>query len=182
MIEEAVESLADRSAAARIEIELPKEPLVLDCDRRLLGMLLAQYLDNACKYAEFDSTITVRAEMAGEEILFSVHSFGPVIPMADRERIFDRYFRSSASAGNAAGTGIGLSIAKRTALAHGGSVWVSSDEAEGTTFFARSCRRPSGSHPQHLPRTGRRHLRPPRMPHPGSRKEHFMTCRSSAFW
>lgn len=154
LIEEAVESLADRSAAARIEIELPKEPLVLDCDRRLLGMLLAQYLDNACKYAEFDSTITVRAEMAGEEILFSVHSFGPVIPMADRERIFDRYFRSSASAGNATGTGIGLSIAKRTALAHGGSVWVSSDEAEGTTFFAALPARTSTvshPHPAHHP-------------------------------
>ena len=152
LIEEAVESLADRSAAARIEIELPKEPLVLDCDRRLLGMLLSQYLDNACKYAEFDSTITVRAEMAGEEVLFSVHSFGPVIPMADRERIFDRYYRSSASAGNAAGTGIGLSIAKRTALAHGGSVWVSSDEAEGTTFFvALPARSSSLSHLAHHP-------------------------------
>jgi signal transduction histidine kinase len=111
-------------------------------------MLLAQYLDNACRYAEFDSTITVRAEKAGEEFLFSVHSFGPVIPMADRERIFDRYFRSSSSSGQAAGTGIGLSIAKRTALAHGGSVWVSSDEAAGTTFFAALPARSSTlSHP-----------------------------------
>ena len=113
---------------------------MLDCDRRLVGMLLAQYLDNACKYAEFDSTITVRAEKNGEEVVLSVHSFGPVIPMADRERIFDRYFRSSASSSHTAGTGIGLSIAKRAALAHGGSVWVSSDEAAGNTFFARSAR------------------------------------------
>ena len=40
LIEEALESLADRSAATRMEIELPSEPLVLDCDRRLVGMLL----------------------------------------------------------------------------------------------------------------------------------------------
>jgi len=136
LIEEALESLADRSAATRVEIDLPEEPLVLDCDRRLVGMLLAQYLDNASKYCEFDSTITVRAEKNGEEVVLSVHSFGPVIPMADRERIFDRYFRSSSSSSHAAGTGIGLSIAKRAALAHGGSVWVSSDETEGNTFFA----------------------------------------------
>jgi two-component system, OmpR family, sensor histidine kinase KdpD len=136
LIEEAVASLANRSDDAHIEVELPGEPLVLDCDRRLIGMLLAQYLDNACKYAEFDSTITIRAQKAGEEVLLSVHSFGPVIPMADRERIFDRYFRSSVSSRQTPGTGIGLSIAKRAALAHGGSVWVSSDEAEGTTFFA----------------------------------------------
>lgn len=136
LVEEALEGLADRSAAAHIKIEMPEEPLVLDCDQRLIGMLLAQYLDNACKYAEFDSTITVRAERSNDEVVISVHSFGPVIPMADRGRIFDRYYRSSASSSHAAGTGIGLSIAKRAALAHGGSVWVSSDEAEGNTFFA----------------------------------------------
>jgi len=136
LIEDALESLADHSAGMCIEIEVPDEPLVLDCDRRLVGMLLAQYLDNACKYAEFDSTITVRAARTAGEVVLSVHSFGPVIPMADRERIFDRYFRSSASSSHTAGTGIGLSIAKRAAQAHGGSVWVSSDEVEGTTFFA----------------------------------------------
>ena len=148
LIEDAVARLADRSDAARIAVQLPQQPLVLDCDRRLIGMLLAQYLDNACKYAEFDSTITVRAAQASEEILLSVHSFGPVIPMADRERIFDRYFRSSASSSHAAGTGIGLSIAKRAALAHGGSVWVSSDETEGNTFFAALPARPRTAPPQ----------------------------------
>jgi two-component system sensor histidine kinase KdpD len=136
LIEEAVASLADRSAETRIQIKIAEDSLVLDCDRRLVGMLLAQYLDNACKYAEFDSTITVGAARAGDEVLLSVHSFGPVIPMAERERIFDRYYRSSTSSSHAPGTGIGLSIAKRAALAHRGSVWVSSDEAEGTTFFA----------------------------------------------
>lgn len=141
LIEDAVASLA--SADNRIAIDVPEEPLILHCDRRLIGMLLAQYLDNACKYAEFESTITVRAARAGDEVLLSVHSFGPVIPMADRERIFDRYFRSPASSGQASGTGIGLSIAKRVALAHGGAVWVSSDEAEGTTFFTAL--------PAHLP-------------------------------
>jgi len=148
LIEDAVARLADHSDAERIAVQLPQQPLVLDCDRRLIGMLLAQYLDNACKYAEFDSTITVRAALSGEELLLSVHSFGPVIPMADRERIFDRYFRSSASSSHAAGTGIGLSIAKRAAQAHGGSVWVSSDEAEGNTFFAALPARPRTPPPQ----------------------------------
>ena len=65
-----------------------------------------------------------------------MHSYGPVIPMADRERIFDRYYRSSTYSNRAPGTGIGLSVAKRVALIHGGYVWVTSDEIEGTTFFA----------------------------------------------
>jgi signal transduction histidine kinase len=56
--------------------------------------------------------------------------------MADRERIFNRYYRSSTHSNRAAGTGIGLSVAKRVAGIHGGYVWVTSEEVEGTTFFA----------------------------------------------
>jgi signal transduction histidine kinase len=99
-------------------------------------MLLSQYLDNACKYADFGSTVTVRAERSGDEVLFSVHSIGPVIPVADRERIFDRFYRSACTSRRAPGTGIGLSIAKRVALVHHGAVWVASDETQGNTFFA----------------------------------------------
>lgn len=134
MLEEAAGAV-DRSACATISIEADPE-LVFSCDRRLVSMLLAQYLDNACKYSDTGSAITLRAERTGDEVLLSVHSFGPVIPLADRERIFERYFRSSSVSERAAGTGIGLSIAKRVALAHGGSVWVASDEREGTTFYA----------------------------------------------
>jgi signal transduction histidine kinase len=120
----------------KVAIDIPDERMVLDCDRQLMVMLLTQYIDNACKYSIFGSTVTIRAEKTRAEIVFSVRSFGPVIPINDRERIFDRYYRSTALPSRAAGTGIGLSIAKRVALIHGGSVWVTSDEAAGTTFYA----------------------------------------------
>jgi two-component system, OmpR family, sensor histidine kinase KdpD len=99
-------------------------------------MLLTQYIDNACKYSIFGTLITIRVVRQNAEVIFSVHSFGPVIPMADRERIFDRYYRSSTYSNRAPGTGIGLSVAKRVALIHGGYVWVTSEEVDGTTFFA----------------------------------------------
>jgi two-component system, OmpR family, sensor histidine kinase KdpD len=130
-----VVSASERSKGAPIRIEVDPGLSFL-CDLRLVSMLLAQYLDNACKYSNSGSEITVRAERTNSEILLSVHSYGPVIPSQDRERIFDRYFRSSAASERAPGTGIGLSVAKRAAQAHGGSVWVSSDEREGTTFYA----------------------------------------------
>jgi signal transduction histidine kinase len=128
--------VGERAAGATIRVELVPNDFKFACDRRLMTMLLTQYVDNACKYSDADRAITIRAECSEQEILFSVHSFGATIPAADRERIFDRYFRSSATTTRAEGTGIGLSIAKRAAMAHGGSVWVSSDESEGTTFFA----------------------------------------------
>jgi two-component system sensor histidine kinase KdpD len=136
LIEEVVASLGDRLASMKVELDIPRERMVFDCDRQLMVMLLTQYIDNACKYSIFGSTITIRAVKARAEIVFSVHSFGPVIPINDRERIFDRYYRSTTRTNRDSGTGIGLSVAKRVALLHGGSVWVTSDETDGTTFFA----------------------------------------------
>lgn len=136
LIEDVLASLSDRLASMKVAVELPDENLVLTCDRQLMVMLLTQYLDNACKYSIFGTTITIRVVHINAEVVFSVHSVGPVIPMADRERIFDRYYRSSNSSNRASGTGIGLAVAKRAAIIHGGYVWVTSDEEEGTTFYA----------------------------------------------
>ena len=136
LIDEVVASLKERLATMKVAIDLPDEGLVLCCDRRLMTMLLTQYIDNACKYAIYGTTITIRAVESKNEVIFSVHSFGPVIPMADRERIFDRYYRSSISSNRASGTGIGLSVAKRAAVVHNGYVWVTSDQDEGNTFYA----------------------------------------------
>jgi len=140
LIEEVVDSLRDRLASMKVSIDLQDDSLVVCCDRQLMVMLLTQYVDNACKYSIFGTTITIRVVHLNAEAIFSVHSYGPVIPRADRERIFNRYYRSMTHAGTrsnrAAGTGIGLSVAKRVAVIHGGYVWVTSDEIEGTTFFA----------------------------------------------
>jgi len=136
MIEEVLASLKDRLASMRVAVDLEDEDLVIFCDRQLVIMLLTQYIDNACKYSIYGTTITVRVVKSKSEVIFSVHSFGPVIPMEDRERIFDRYYRSSKHSTRASGTGIGLSVAKRVALIHSGYVWVTSDELEGTTFYA----------------------------------------------
>ncbi len=136
LIEEVLASMKERLASMKVSVALEDESLMLLCDRQLMIMLLTQYIDNACKYSLFGTTITIRVMLAKAEAIFSVHSYGPVIPMADRERIFDRYYRSSNYSNRAPGTGIGLSVAKRVAMIHGGSVWVTSDEQEGTTFFA----------------------------------------------
>ena len=137
LVEEVLDSLRDRLASMKVAIELEDEDLILFCDRQLMVMLLTQYIDNACKYSIYGTLITIRVVHEKAEVIFSVHSFGPVIPMADRERIFDRYYRSS----NPLESRIGnwypeLSVAKRVALIHSGYVWVTSDEHEGTTFFA----------------------------------------------
>ena len=136
LIEEVVAGMRERLATMKVSVDIPDENIILCCDRQLMATLLTQYIDNARKYSIYGTAVTIRAVQSKAEVVFSVHSFGPVIPMADRERIFDRYYRSSNSANRASGTGIGLSVAKRAATIHGGYVWVASDPDEGTTFFA----------------------------------------------
>jgi two-component system sensor histidine kinase KdpD len=135
LIEEILLMMKDRLTSVKVALDMQDENLVLYCDRQLMVTLLTQYIDNACKYSIFGTTISIRVALAQGEMIFSVHSYGPVIPLADRERIFDRYYRSASSSDRTPGTGIGLSVARRAAYLHGGHVWVTSDETLGTTFF-----------------------------------------------
>ncbi|GAC1416206.1 MAG: hypothetical protein NVSMB62_05480 [Acidobacteriaceae bacterium] len=135
LIEDVVASLRSKLATFSIKIELSHDELSVDCDRDLLVTLLTQYLDNAGKYADAGTPITVQAVEKPTSIVLSVHNFGPPIPMVDCERVFDRYYRCAAHSNRAPGTGIGLSIAKRAALAHDGQAWVTSDEKRGTRFY-----------------------------------------------
>jgi two-component system sensor histidine kinase KdpD len=104
-------------------------------DRKILAAALEQFIDNASKYSTTGSPITVRAEENLGEVVIAVHNEGPPISPADRERIFERFYRAEESRHRAPGTGLGLSIAKKAAEAHGGRAWVVSEEQTGTTFF-----------------------------------------------
>ncbi len=136
LVEDVVASLREQLAQVSVRVVIPRDDLSIQCDRTLLVALLTQYVDNAAKYGAAGTTVTVGAAEHATEVIFSVHSVGPVIPPADFERIFDRYYRSSIASNKVPGTGIGLSVAKRTAQAQGGRVWVTSDAEKGTTFYA----------------------------------------------
>jgi two-component system sensor histidine kinase KdpD len=135
LIEDVVAGAREQLADLTVKVVLHREDLTVFGDRGLLDAMLAQFVDNAGKYAFAGTTVKIEAAEESGEILLSVHNLGPAIPPEDHERIFDRYFRS-APQHHAPGTGIGLSVAKQAAQAHGGRVWVTSDERHGTTFFA----------------------------------------------
>ena len=103
-------------------------------DRELMNIALTQFLDNAAKYSAPASTITVAVNVLPAAVRFCIHSQSPPIPYEDRERIFERFYRSAGSNHKVAGTGIGLSISKKVAEAHRGRVWVTSSEEDGNTF------------------------------------------------
>ncbi|MGN0559275.1 MAG: sensor histidine kinase [Acutalibacteraceae bacterium] len=93
-------------------------------------------IDNAVKYAEQASVVTIRLEKIRERICFSVNNRGNVISADDIEHIFDRFYRAEKSR-TSGGFGLGLSIAKNIVKTLGGKISVKSDEQTGTTFTVK---------------------------------------------
>jgi signal transduction histidine kinase len=98
--------------------------------RRLTEILL----DNARKYAQPHTTVTLSLRAEGQKkVRLSVNTKGDPIPAQQRERIFERFYRSD-QARSSEGFGLGLSIARSIADEHQGKLWVESREGEGNTF------------------------------------------------
>lgn len=135
LIEDAIGRHRDQLHGRRLEVPETASCLEVWGDREMLGAALEQFIDNAAKYSTPGSPISVSAEQKLGEIVIATHNDGPAIRAADRERIFERFYRAEESKHRAPGTGLGLSIAKKTAEAHGGRTWVVSEEGGGTTFF-----------------------------------------------
>ena len=136
LVEESVAEAGEHLGSMRLDLAVTPEDLTLSGDRSLLRAILTQLIDNAAKYGLAGTTVTINAAQRNGEVLLSVHNFGPPIPAEAQEHIFERFFRASGTSQLASGTGIGLSIARRAAQAHGGDVWVTSSAEAGTTFYA----------------------------------------------
>ena len=135
LVSKVIREQSGRMAGHPIELAVADPGLTIEGDIELLSMALVQFLDNAAKYSYPGMEVKVAAWESHAEVLMSVHNFGPTIPIKDRDRIFQRFYRSDGSKDMAAGTGIGLSTVKMAAEAHQGHAWVISDAQEGTTFF-----------------------------------------------
>ncbi|WAS93667.1 sensor histidine kinase [Nannocystis punicea] len=90
--------------------------------------------ENGIKYGTPDSPITLRVERRAHEAEIGVHNFGPAISGANREHIFDPFAHGRTPPRVGESWGLGLAVVRACAEAHGGSVSVTSDESDGTTF------------------------------------------------
>ena len=114
--------------------ELPGAlPLVGDGAR--LRQLCAILLDNAIKYTPSGGEISVSLLSRGHGALLTVRNTGAGIPEAEREKIFERFYRTDRSrARETGGFGLGLAIAQQIVLSHGGKISVGGREGEYTEF------------------------------------------------
>jgi signal transduction histidine kinase len=103
-------------------------------DPEALRRMLLNVVDNAAKYSSAPSPIVVTAEAGPESVVIRVTDEGPGLSAADRERVFDRFYRGSESRSRrTGGSGLGLSIVQALAERSAGSVSLETEPGSGTT-------------------------------------------------
>lgn len=104
-------------------------------DPEALRLLLFNLFDNAVKYSDKEVQIDVRLRRNGRFVSLEVEDHGCGISKKDQERIFEKFYRGERQSGRkVVGSGIGLTLVKEIAEAHGGTVEVQSELGVGTTF------------------------------------------------
>lgn len=111
------------------------EPVPADVDPVRVREILVNLVTNALRHTPSGGTVSVEARRDGDEALLVVRDTGEGIPAADLPRVFDRFHRRADSGGS----GLGLTIARDLATAHGGSITAESAgiPGRGSTFTVR---------------------------------------------
>ncbi len=112
--------------------------LVVSIDRDLFARVLENLLDNAARYAPRGGRVAVHVTRANGTVEVAVGNNGPPVPLAEREKIFGRYFQVEARRAAArANRGLGLYFCKLAVEAHGGTIHVEERGDLGAVFVVR---------------------------------------------
>lgn len=115
---------------------IPKKAIFVDIDEDKITQVLYNTISNSMKYSPEGGQLTFRLKELEGYIEISIQDEGVGIPKDKLEKIFERFYRvDKARTRNLGGTGLGLAIAKEMVVAHGGDIWATSKEGQGTTIF-----------------------------------------------
>jgi two-component system, OmpR family, phosphate regulon sensor histidine kinase PhoR len=118
----------------RVRAEVNGTLPVIRGDRERLRQVLQNLVDNAVKYSSTGGEVRVRAMVEDGSVRVDVQDEGPGIPREDQKLIFEKFGRAGGHGAAKPGTGLGLFIARSIAEAHGGSLAVESEPAQGSVF------------------------------------------------
>jgi two-component system, sensor histidine kinase and response regulator len=125
----------------RQEIRMQVQPGVprLRADPDLLRRVLQNLVDNAMRYSPPGSVVLVEADATGGGVCFRVRDRGPGIPVALRERVFDKYVRIARTEAKqrTSGKGLGLAFCRIAVEAHRGRIWVEDNQPHGSVFVVQ---------------------------------------------
>lgn len=116
--------------------EFTQRPLFVEVDADRMIQVIDNIMNNAIKYSPDGGKITIRLMETHNNVILSISDQGLGIPKKDLSRIFDRFYRvDKARARKQGGTGLGLAISKEVVKALGGTIWATSIENYGSTFY-----------------------------------------------
>lgn len=131
-----------RAAASSRKIGISYDPpvnlAIVDCDKNKLRQVMMNMIDNAIFYSHADTVVEVALYQKAGNVFFTVKDRGIGVPRSEQLKLFDKFYRgSNARKVRPDGTGIGLYMARKVVLAHGGSIIFESRENKGSTFGFR---------------------------------------------
>lgn len=129
-----VVGMAKQYSERTITLEIDPSMIEIRADLHRLKQVLLNLIDNAVKYSESDTPVTLKLSQKNNLAIIQVCDRGIGIPLQQQGRIFERFFRVDESRNRAGGTGLGLSIVKTLVEGMGGNVSVRSQLNEGSTF------------------------------------------------
>lgn len=124
--------MAPHATAKAVTLKISATGGVLVADRSKLVQVLANLVGNAIKFTPSAGKVTLKAEVLGDEVVFDVTDTGPGMPAGGMTHVFERYWQAGGMP--QAGSGLGLYIAQKIVVAHGGRMWVESASCAGSVF------------------------------------------------
>lgn len=134
LVAETVEAMQLQAAARSVAVhaEAPAAAVPAEANPEQIQRVLFNLLQNAIRHTPADGSVTVRLEAAGDRVEIEVADTGPGIAPAERDRVFDAFYRGGESAARSdGGAGLGLAICRAIVEAHGGAIWLP-DSPTGT--------------------------------------------------
>lgn len=119
----------------RVELDFPRPVPEVWCEPRQIIRVLRALLGNAFAYSTPGTPVTVEVRESGESVVIAVEDIGPGVQAAEKDAVFERLYRGSASEG-LPGSGLGLAIAREIARLHGGEIVLAEGE-QGARFELR---------------------------------------------
>ncbi|HEX9680550.1 MAG TPA: GAF domain-containing protein [Anaerolineales bacterium] len=135
LIAEALEEIhpVAESKGHALQFQLPPELPQVDMDVDMIRRVLINLLENAIRYTRSGGRITASASQDEGQVVVSVADSGPGIPAREQQHIFEKFTRIQQE-GRSKGLGLGLAFCRLAVEAHGGRIWVESEEGQGSTF------------------------------------------------
>ncbi|MFW6238316.1 MAG: ATP-binding protein [Halanaerobiales bacterium] len=144
MVEATVRPFENQAAEDKINLtaEEIEDNLYMKADSNKISWVISNLIGNALRYTPEGGEIRVGARTRGQRVYIHVQDDGIGIPAEHQDKIFEKFYRANNNDDAASGTGLGLAIAREIIDAHGGSIWVESEEGEGAKFtFSVPCYR-----------------------------------------